>query len=95
MRKINSMNVIVVGITPSYSFGEYKVVFFEDRRKEKSESVLKRYKERGKLYELGVDKLPDDVEDIRGSIHYEPDQVFAIKEEVFGVTYFGWNICNP
>lgn len=32
----------------------------------------------GNLYELGVDDLPDGVEDIRGSIANEPERVFAV-----------------
>lgn len=31
----------------------------------------------GPLYELGVDDLPDGLEDIRGSIYNEPDRVFG------------------
>lgn len=34
----------------------------------------------GELYELGVDELPDGVQDIRGRIHNEPSHVFAIVD---------------
>jgi hypothetical protein len=30
------------------------------------------------VYELGVDTLPEDCEDIRGRIHYQPSRVFAV-----------------
>jgi hypothetical protein len=42
----------------------------------------------GDLYRLGVDDLPDNVEDITGKIHDEPDQVYAVVSE-HGVSYFG------
>ncbi len=41
------------------------------------------------LYELGVDDLPEGVEDIRGSIHNEPTRVFAAVGEDGSVAYSG------
>lgn len=32
----------------------------------------------GKLYELGMDALPEGIEDIRGHIYSEPTLVFAV-----------------
>lgn len=41
------------------------------------------------LYELGVDDLPDDLEDIRGRIHNEPVRVFGWLDEQGGAQYAG------
>jgi hypothetical protein len=41
------------------------------------------------LYELGVDELPDDIEDIRGRIQGEPARVFAWLDEEGGAHYTG------
>lgn len=45
----------------------------------------------GKLYELGVDAIPEEIEDIRGEIHNEPDRVLV--QHIPGRTpyYFGLN----
>jgi hypothetical protein len=44
----------------------------------------------GTVYELGVDTLPDGVEDIRGKIYNEPTRVFALVLDADeSVVYFG------
>lgn len=51
----------------------------------------------GQLFELGVDELPEEIEDIRGAIYGEPDRVYAIWWEdqdppgfrFHSLTYFG------
>lgn len=43
----------------------------------------------GELLELGVDELPDGVEDIRGRIHNEPARVFAVVHADRDATYIG------
>lgn len=44
----------------------------------------------GTVYELGVDTLPDGVEDIRGKIYNQPDRVFAlVRDGEESVAYFG------
>ena len=43
----------------------------------------------GTLYELGVDDLPSQVEDIRGAIHEEPWRVFAAVYDDGSVSYHG------
>jgi hypothetical protein len=48
----------------------------------------------GDVYKLGVDDLPEGMEDIRGNIHDEPDAVFAVVEENSNVAYFGINVCQ-
>ncbi len=40
------------------------------------------------IYELGVDELPEGVEDIRGLIHIEPDHVYYIVDS-HGGSYVG------
>lgn len=44
-----------------------------------------------KLYQLGIDTLPDNISDIRGSILNETSIVFAVAypDEDFGPTYHG------
>ena len=39
------------------------------------------------LYELGVDELPEGIEDIRGRIQNEPERVFGWLDEQGGVQY--------
>jgi hypothetical protein len=41
------------------------------------------------LYELGVDELPDDIEDIRGRIQGAPARVFAWLDEQGDAHYAG------
>lgn len=41
------------------------------------------------LYELGVDELPEGVDDIRGRIHNEPGRVFAAVGQDGMVAYTG------
>ena len=41
------------------------------------------------LYELGVDGLPDGIEDIRGRIYGEPARIFAWLDEHGRAQYFG------
>lgn len=42
------------------------------------------------VYELGVDVLPDDIDDIRGLIHDQPARVFVeVGDGYFG--YFGFD----
>jgi hypothetical protein len=41
------------------------------------------------LYELGVDELPDDIEDIRGRIYGAPARVFGWLDEQGGAQYAG------
>jgi hypothetical protein len=42
---------------------------------------------------LGTDTLPDEIEDIRGAIHDQPDRVYALRSE-YGVGYFGANLID-
>lgn len=51
--------------------------------------VLREQREIGSnIYELGVDELPDKIDDIRGSIQHEPDRVFVTVSDD-GVDYWG------
>lgn len=46
----------------------------------------------GEVYELGSDDCPDWVEDIRGKIHNEPEQVFVERSnDQQNVHYFGFS----
>jgi hypothetical protein len=46
----------------------------------------------GDIYELGVNKLPANVTDIRGCIRNRPNRVFAVDygDESGGIHYFGF-----
>jgi hypothetical protein len=44
----------------------------------------------GEVIELGLDELPEGVDDIRGLIQNEPERVFALVSED-GHIYFGLN----
>ncbi|HUM37201.1 MAG TPA: hypothetical protein PLQ85_10055 [Anaerolineae bacterium] len=83
-----------VSIQPAWSgFGEYQTSAANGEGYEDAEDILAEYDGPGTRYELGVDNLPDDVEDIRGRIHNEPARVFALQHgdggEGSGVMYFG------
>jgi hypothetical protein len=55
------------------------------------DDVLNCVSEFATVYELGVDKLPANVVDIRGRIHCQPARVFAADydEDMGGLRYFG------
>ena len=40
-------------------------------------------------YELGVDELPPEIDDIRGQIYNEPDRVFAMFDDEDQPVYVG------
>ena len=67
--------------------GIYEAVPDESKAKE-SAAIFSKID--GDVYELGVDILPQGVEDIRGKIHNNPERVFAVKDgsEIY---YFGLN----
>lgn len=43
----------------------------------------------GRVYELGIDDIPDGIVDIRGAIHGEPPRVFAVVSPDECITYLG------
>ena len=67
--------------------GIYEAVLDKSKAKE-SAAIFSKID--GDVYELGVDILPQGVEDIRGKIHNKPERVFAVKDgsEIY---YFGLN----
>jgi hypothetical protein len=86
---------VYVGIKPAPGgFGEWQAQQPEDDMPlEPFENAIYS-EEQGDVYELGVDDLPEGVEDIRGNIHDEPDAVYAVVEENSNVAYFGINVCK-
>ena len=76
-----------VSINPTASGDTYETI--PDKSKAQETAAIFS-KIDGDVYELGVDILPEGVEDIRGKIHNKPDRVFAVKDgsEVY---YFGIN----
>jgi len=57
----------------SSGFGEYQCSEFQEVCEEELDDVLRE----NIIFELGKDNLPDDLEDIRGLIHFQPARIFA------------------
>ena len=43
----------------------------------------------GEIYELGIDSLPEGLEDIRGRIHEEPAKAYGVIDPDGSAHYFG------
>ena len=41
------------------------------------------------VFELGVDDLPEEIEDIRGKVHNEPEYIYGYLDEQGITQYFG------
>lgn len=77
-------------IRPAHSgFGMYQTGEFNgDRYADLSDLIGEAISNVGEVFELGVDELPDGVEDIRGQIYNQPKYVFAYMD-CGEVAYFG------
>ena len=53
------------------------------------DDILESYQEEFEVFELGVDHLPKDCNNILGRIHNQPERVFAFKCEGHDWEYFG------
>ncbi len=75
----------------SGGFGEYEVGDLGDAYADESDlEKMMRDELGGAMYELGVDELPEGIEDIRGRIHHQPARVFvAIFHPEGDYVYFG------
>lgn len=75
----------------SAGFGEYDTVACDAQ--EDLDVLLNEIRHNlGQIAELGVDDLPEGIEDIRGSIHNEPTHVYvalSLPGEGEAPTYFG------
>lgn len=78
-----------ITIIPSNAgFGEYQTSPINGEGWEDEYALETEMRGNAELYELGVDELPEGVEDIRGRIHDEPGRVFAVVSD-FGTQYVG------
>ena len=91
---------VAVSIQPaSGGFGEYDVLSDTSEPYDSESDLLDAMSENLELYELGVDALPDGMDDIRGCIHNQPERVFGYMEdgEVLELhfQYLIFNLKNP
>jgi hypothetical protein len=78
------MHYYEVVITPAHGgFGAYETSLdlTGDAWEDENDLVSEMRNNEPELVELGVDELPEGVDDIRGRIHNEPYRVFAFPHE--------------
>jgi hypothetical protein len=92
-KKMENTLVKTTQITPADAgFGMYQTTGWSDEHYELIE-LISQIKENTAyavvdIYELGVDKLPSDVEDIKGKVQDEPAKIFAVILDG-DITYMG------
>jgi len=72
-------------------FGEYDQQFFDfgEGWEDEQDLINECYQNvNGDLYELGVDELPDGLDDIRGSIHNQDGRIFGWLDDRGEPHYF-------
>jgi len=71
-------------------FGSYQCLEYNgDQWEDKNDLLSEIQQNVYDFYELGCDELPEDVENILGSIENQPDLVYAYRTEKDGCVKFG------
>lgn len=68
----------------SSGFGMYQTGEYNGDQWENESDLIAEMESNYNLFELGIDELPEGMEDIRGNIHNEPTRVFGFIEDIGG-----------